>query len=354
MPRARNTQSGSPGGTVLLDIWFYSYTSGPLVNTDAIPTFIIYDPSDNVLATGTATHVSTGYYSTTFTIPVASILSDFYKIEWTAKINTVTVADTWEYFRVVQQGGGSFSSINITGSDLIQVKKVLGYPSLDNVVLTDDQIKELCIWPAMYRYFNKWPIKGFYSAQVGDGEITVDFPDIYTFAVMDVRLVDRGLTMGTGSSFWDIVAYQNVGGATIRGGTYGQAGYNPNGLFQMRSLQRQAIQSIQNANVTLKYFVDYPTKKVTAYTNMPGVLNITWAKLSYSFDDIRFERKFDVIKLAQSNLLFHLADHFAVITDTNMEININVEALKTRATELKQEIDDAWIQIPDISLVHIV
>lgn len=353
---ARNTEEGVPGGTIVFDIWFRAYSGGPLINCDTVPTYTIYDPSNNVLETGSATNVSQGYYTVSYNIPITAAISNLYRIEWNAKINTFTVQDAWEYFRVLQSGSPSFSTIVITAEDLNQIKKIFAYPTIDSSdtpLLTDDNVKEYCVKPALHKYFMKFPIRVDYSASI-NGQMSIDFPDVYTFGVLDCRVVDTGTTVGTGSSFWDVVAFQSIGGATYRGGQYGRPYYNPNGLFQQRTLQRFAIKSLQNLNTTLKYQVDLPNRKLIAYSNVSGTLNVSWAKLSYDFSAIKAERKFDVIKLAQSEFLYYIVDHFSVINDTNLEININIDALKTRAQELKEEVDNRWMEIPDVIVLRAV
>ena len=76
-------------------------------------------------------------------------------------------------------------------------------------------------------------------------------PLIQGDGVMNVAIVDTGLAVGTGTSFWDLVAFQSLGGmAGAQGaGSFGKRGYNPNSLYQERLLQRMAIKSYQNTYI---------------------------------------------------------------------------------------------------------
>lgn len=347
----RNNTQVVPGEIVTLYIILRSYYGGPLTDADSTPTFIIYDPNSVAIYTGTATHTATGTYSASYTVDDNATYSDYYKIEWTAAIGAVTVPDAWEYFRVVP-ATSSYTGISITQDWLNQVKKEVAYPKLETLVLTDDQIKEFAVFPALTQYFIKFPIKTTIE-QYNTDLATIPFPDLYTFGLLDCRVVDMGTIGGTGSSFWDILAYQRMG---VLGNTnvYGRRGLNPNGLYQQRLQLMQAMKSQQNLLVTIKFIVDYPNRQVQVYTSTTGKVNITWAKFSNDFEDVIYQRKFDVIQLAQANLLDHVASVFDKITDGTLDVNINVENLRNRATKLREEILDKWMAFPAVVLLHSV
>lgn len=247
------------------------------------------------------------------------------------------------------QGDFVYNPISISDEWLLQVKKVLAYPKIDTLILTDDQIKQFAVFPALTQYFTRFPIKS--TVEIYSNDLyTVPFPDAYTFGLLDCRVVDIGTIGGTGSSFWDIIAYQRMG---ILGNvrSYGKRGYNPNALYQQRLMLQQAMKSQQNLLVTIKFNVDYPNRKVIVYSSTTGKINITWAKYSDSFDDVLYQRKLDVIQLAQASLLDHVADTFGIISDNSLDININVEALRTRASDLRKEIEEKWMEFPSIILL---
>lgn len=234
------------------------------------------------------------------------------------------------------------------------IKAVIGYPDVDSLLLTDEQIKSFALFPSMQKYFNKFPIRVEQTQSI-NGETTIAFPDDYTFGVLDARTVDVGLIGGVGGSFWDVVAFQSYNNnytTSKTTGAYGKKGYNPSGLIYQRDVERQTLKSRQNMYATLKTRVDYTNKQLIAYSSITGTLNITWAKYSNDFNDIQYEYKMDVIKLAQAEVMLHLANSAAMLVDSSLEVSINVDHLKQSATDIFSEIKEKWDAIPDIILLH--
>lgn len=349
----KNTEAACQGQTITLDVWFRAYYGGPLVDPDTVPLYTIYDPEGVAVYTNTSTKRSTGYYEATYTIPDDAALSTRWSIEWSAYLNGAQITGASEYFRVLAPGSIEFDvQIFIDDTWMHQIKKIVAYPKVDELILSDDEIKEYAIYPAMMQYFTKFPLKVYQESSIAQQAI-ISFPDDYTYGVLDCRIVDVGMMSGQGGSFWDIVANQMMGGQYGNGtGAYGIKNYNPSGALQMRTLQRQALKSQMNSMITLKYFVDQKEKTVTAYTNGSGKLNITWAKWSNYFDDVIFERRLEVVQLAQSYLLTYLADLTSIVTDSALDISVNADSLRTRAQELYSSVIDTWKEFPDIILVH--
>lgn len=243
--------------------------------------------------------------------------------------------------------------ININNDYLNEIKLILAYPSVDNVILTDEQIKSFCVWPAMQAYFVKFPKKTYHEHTISTSAV-VDFDSINTYGVMDVRVVARGLTSGSGNSFWDLVKFQAIGAGVSKkfSGAYGIQGYNPSGYVQQNMADIQLHKTMMGAYSTTKYRVELAERKVYVNTSTTGVLNITWANYSDNFDDIAFGKQRDVLKLAQANMLDHLADTTSIVTDSSMDISINSSDLQSRAEELRSKVFEKWNEIPDVVLIH--
>jgi hypothetical protein len=248
------------------------------------------------------------------------------------------------------------STVIIDSQWLGLIKSVLAFPSVDNLLLSDDQIKDYAVFPSLQKYFNKFPIVVEQTQSIVS-ETFIPFPDDYTFGIVDARTVDVGLIGGVGGSFWDVVAFQSYNNSYIASktsGAYGKKGYNPSGLVYQRDVQRQTLKSQQNQYVTIKSRVDYPNRQVIAYSSITGTLNISWAKYSDDFDDVQYEYKMDVVKLAQAELMLHLANSSAILVDSNLEVSINIDHLKQSATDMFNEVKERWDAIPTILLLHAV
>jgi len=248
------------------------------------------------------------------------------------------------------------SIVTIDDIWLNQIKKIIASPMIDSLLLSDEEIKDLIIFPCLQKYFVKFPIRQEYQGAI-NGEMIIPFPDDYTFGVLDCRVVDIGLLPGSGTSFWDLILFANTTsvGSSMKGiGAYGVKGYNPSGLLYQRDTERQKFKSQQNAYTTIKSRVDIENKQLIVYSSMTGALNITWAKYSNNFNAVMIERRDDVIKLCQAELLDHLVDSASILSDSGLEITINTEALKSRAQDLKELVQTRWDSIHDILLLHAV
>jgi hypothetical protein len=350
----KNQESASPGSTIVLDVTFRLYSGGPLTDPSPAPTYTIYSPTDSVLATGTGVRgATTGYYTASYAIPLGSTISDLYRISWNAYINDIQVPNAEEYFRVVPAGSADYGDITISDSYLNLIKSVLAYPSTSTVLLTDAQIKSICLAPAMMEYFSKFPRRVVSNNAIYE-ELILPFPDAYTLGVLDVRVVNKSFLTGSSSSFWDIIRYQSYASqARNYGNSYGIKNFNPNGLKQQLFTERQALKGLENLFSTVKYRVDYENRNLYVYCNENAYADVVWAKWSNDFDThVKYNYKLDVIKLAQARLLYHLADEASIISDTNLELTVNAEALKTRASELETKVYEKWIQIPSVLIMR--
>ena len=110
------------------------------------------------------------------------------------------------------------SDILIEDNYLGLIKKVIASPMVESLLLDDEEIKDLIIFPVLQKYFTKFPLREEYQTSI-NGEMSVTFPDDYTFGVLDARVVDIGLLPGSGTSFWDLVMFQmsTATTATIKG-----------------------------------------------------------------------------------------------------------------------------------------
>jgi len=350
----KNTEKVSPGEAVTLDIYFKNYSGGTLTDPSPAPTYVLTDPDGATLSSGTGTKISTGYYQATYVTSSVATVSDTYKIEWTAYVNSTQVPNAWEYWRVVPSGSAEYDDVVISDEWLNQIKKILMYPLKDNVLLTDAEIKEYCVKPALDEYSVKFPYResAEYSYSTSS-ETEIDFPDAATYGVVDARIVGKGFYPGTGSSYWDLVAYNSIGGGSVLSGngTYGRKfGYNPNGLKQQYLTKMQEAATMNNIS-TSSIRIDDENRKVYVFANASGKANITWAKYSRNFENVRFVYKHDVVRLAQSYLLFHLADAVGLVT-SNSEITVNVSDVKSRADELRTKVMEKFDAIPDVIVIR--
>lgn len=245
-------------------------------------------------------------------------------------------------------------NVIIDDSDLNLIKKVLAYPQVDNLLLSDEQIKTLIIPFVLRNYFTKFPllVENTYSV---NSETEINFPDEYTFGVVDARVLNTGFSLPSGTSFWDLIRFNMFqGNDIVTKSTYGQNKYNPSALKQTNLLSLYQAQSIKNTFTSVSTRVDNVNKKLKVFSSIAGTLYVVWAKYSLNFNDIRYERKNDVITLCQAELLDHLADATSILSDSTLEININSDAIRSRASELKESVYERWNEEKQIIFLHVI
>ena len=246
------------------------------------------------------------------------------------------------------------TTITIDDEDLALIKKVLAYPQVDNLLLSDDQIKTLIISVILRNYFTKFPllVENTYSV---NSETEINFPDEYTFGVVDARVLNTGFSLPSGTSFWDLIRFNMFqGNDIVTKSTYGQNKYNPSALKQTNLLSLYQAQSIKNTFTSVSTRVDNVNKKLKVFSSIAGTLYVLWAKYSLNFNDVRYERKNDVIALCQAELLDHLADATSILSDSAIEISINSDALRSRATELRDKVYEKWDEENQIIFLHVI
>jgi hypothetical protein len=353
--QAKNQESAPQGGTIVLDITVYSGGSPLPVNADVLPTYTIRTPSGDVAATGTATQVSTGVYHATYNIPLTAQVSNKWKIEWLVILNSQVIPNAYEFFSVVPFGSVSFSSaLPIISDDWMeQIKKVMAFPAVPNVLLTDDEIKIFCVKEALHHYFKKFPLTSDTQVTISQ-ELILDFPDSYTFGVLDCRVVNKGFAQNRTSSFWDIYKYNRFYGGAGRSSYRGiSSKYNFNGMIQSIKADEQVMRTWQN-EASISYYVDNENRQIRIFSNISAEVSIQWAKWSLNFNDVRYVFKYDVVKLAQSLLLRHLADTGGIVSDSSIDKSINIDALNNRADALWTEVKEKWEQYPDVIIMRAI
>lgn len=241
--------------------------------------------------------------------------------------------------------------IIIKQEHLNRIKRALGG---ENLLLEDDEIKDICIAPALERYYSKFPIKEKEIVASVSSQTNIPFPSEDIFGVMAINISPLDNRVGGQTGFWQLWAYQNSTGNLTRSrtGAYNVAGYNPNSLTQQNVLERQKIKTNMNYFGTISYNIDRENKELNVYNTIEGQLNIVWAKKSDNFSDIKYERINDVINLCKANLIFDFVEHSSVYSDSGLDTEINTDGLLSKAEKLQDDVLEKWAEIPDVIVLN--
>lgn len=321
-----------------VDIKIHDGETGNLIDPDDTPTFAIYDPDGNLVCSGVGIRVGLGRYRAYFRIPENSPYG-VYNIVWETSVKGTPIRNQIDQFELISPNRVDITkNISIEPQWLAQVKSIIGYPNLDGFVVTDDQIKEFCIFPAMYQYFLKFPKEQREQYSVS-GHLEIDFPDLFVYGIMDIRFVNKGYMDRKHLSIFDFLVYKNMY-MPMQWGTYGSP-YDFNGMGKNPVLSRELFNTLKNYS-NFNYQIDQHNRKLIVNSDRSVELYVSWAKYSLLFDDVLYEFKLDVIRLAQAYLLLYIVDSFQLIQDENLSRRVNTDSLKSRADDIMNKILEKW------------
>lgn len=348
----KNQESGSRGGSIILDVIFYS-PEGTIVDPDNnTANYVIKNPSETIVQSGIGTRTDTGKYQITYLIAADAEVSDRWNITWSAEINGNPITDS-EVFTVEESSALNFGDVVIENRWLNLIKAVQGFPKVENLVLTNDEIKAYAVFPAMHDYFIKFPIKTRVQVPIGNGaELDVDFPSDKTFGVTHASVVGKlSGTSASGNNFWNDWYYNNMfGGSRYRKGAYGTK-YNFYQTRQAQWMHEQEINTLMN-KATFKYFVDHTNRQLKIYSSVSAEVAIEWASFSDDFNDVLYTRRRDVIQLAQGYLLLHFSDLTSIGTSGAMDVEIGTDEMKERGQGLIDAVMEKWNEWPDVIYIR--
>ena len=232
-----------------------------------------------------------------------------------------------------------------------QIMSKLGYPltSIADFPINESDLKDLYIWQAMREYWKWFPIPYEQEFTIGN-RFEIDFPDTETFNVLDVRLntnvPQTGMTgLVSSDPFINVQSIQRIGTSGRYGTPYN---YQDTTTYFYRRAELQAIKNSQNA---FRPKVDITNRKLIGYSNLTGRITITWAKYSYDFGDIPFQRIDEVVKLAQA----YIAEGFGNVINlqsTDLPNNLDGDFLSTMANDYKEEVLTKWKGMTKVAIIR--
>jgi len=338
----------------------FTSENGDFITPDSLPEFEIFSPTNQKIFTGVSKKVSKGIYLSKWSIPSGSDIGN-YRIEWKPVFGGVDMEGLQETFSIslpkatTEKKVNSFD-IKIPPIELELIKSILAYPCADEILLTDEQVLKYCVYPAMREYFVKFPLLERYQVPMNN-YLEVPFPDQFVYGLTECRATGKLFqsTSAVGSSFWQLVLLnKGMGFAGNSFNSYGSnmRGYNPNGLRQETRSYKYVLDTYSNDG-TFNYNINRQKKCVEVNATLQCEVAITWARWSNDFEDIEYERRNEVIELAQGYLLQHFAQTIGLTDDGNTEQTLNAVDARSTADALMSRIRDKWANMSDIIVMRI-
>lgn len=202
------------------------------------------------------------------------------------------------------------TAVSIPEKDYALCLRDIGYPFIteDELEYTREQINDLAIKPALDEYFKWFPKVRIETCTLGSSAIKkLPFPpDAYDIVHFDVQQAGSNVTSGEAQntlwrgiqeSFYGIMSTSNMTG-TYYGG-FGQAHTNLSlpGSFLTQRATTQGMLNYTTRTDFQKYQEEDGTWWVKFYSTKGGVAEVHWALQSYTFEDVEFAQRNNLLKL---------------------------------------------------------
>jgi len=213
---------------------------------------------------------------------------------------------------------GYIDSIQISEKTLQEIKTVIGYPVIDSefsAIMTDDQIKQFAIAPALETYFTYFPIAHPVTLPVTGGAdiATLDAPE-NAIGIMRQQFIPQSANVSGGALMQQGMFYGNPfysSSQVISKGSYGLGGNfgTPFGygkeLFTYQN--KFYTESLEASNTA--YYVKFNDNenRIECKSSIPGIFYFEIGVFSNDVERIPIRKRQKFIEYAQGKLLKRFA-----------------------------------------------
>jgi len=230
-----------------------------------------------------------------------------------------------------------------------QVLSEVGFPvvTFEDLKITEQDVDNLFIYPAMQKYFAYNPIKTRTSYNLQPNvKVEIPFLDDYTFGVLSARVstlsASNQAPHGKFNFFED--HWRRVQGG---GNVYD----NPYYTRAVKLSEQAANMSYISLSKAGSMEIDHKNRVLKGHSNIGGELVVTWAKCSHKWADVRFEHEFDVIDLAKAYALRYFG-MLRLQIDANTGVTMNGDSFITRADNIEEKINEKWGSKPKVLVMR--
>jgi len=230
---------------------------------------------------------------------------------------------------------------NIPPHILSRILAEVGFPviSLEDLGISESDVLELFIYPAMQYYFAYNPKQHKTSHNIS-GAVEIPFPSENTFGVLQARVaVSNGSRTLEGSLKYNPFRpyrYRSMMGAN-KMNPYDNPYYTRD-VYLAEQVARTSYISLSKAG---NMEVDRDARVLRGYSSVAGELVVTWAQCSSDWKDVRFEHEGDVVNLAKA----HALRYFGMLNsqaDMNTGVQMNGDVFISRADAIEEKVFEKW------------
>src|SRR5208282_1440973 len=215
---------------------------------------------------------------------------------------------------------------------------IISIEDLTGGKMSDNDIKNFLIFPAMQLYFRFFPKINIQEYMIST-VFSFPFPNDNTFGVRDARLNTQliGGGMVYNNPFIDELFVQRTLSRSI--GKYGTK--NSYDFTESKITEMMERQGAMESNKAFTCRPDPTTRTLSGFTNVIGKLKVSWAEFSQDWNDIRFERRLEVVDLARAYVLRFFGDLRKQVSG-GMPAELTGDDFLAKADKYEEKIIDAW------------
>lgn len=249
-------------------------------------------------------------------------------------------------------------NVLISERDYNNILTAIGYPVIDtetlSYLITEDQIKDLVIAPALETFFQffpkRTPISISAAGTTGVQEIKENIPS-NAFGIVSLQFVSQSAS-SLGVSVMDAgLFYQNpfftssqIYSMGSGGGVGGTAVYGVPFSYGFETQRFQKLfyaKSLEASTKAYWYRFDPATKTLFLKSNLAGNFYVDFACLENNVDNIDFTKKQSFLRYCKGALKLQIADTLSLV-ETELPVQLNKDLLKEDGNSLIEKELQYW------------
>ncbi|MFA5385385.1 MAG: hypothetical protein WC364_12140 [Eubacteriales bacterium] len=249
--------------------------------------------------------------------------------------------------------------ILIEENELTKILKDVGVPfiTLEELEFTREDILENIVKPAMQEYFKWYPIVTIERQNLFNNAINIPIPP-WAFTAKRVYVnpgypVNSNIANPTLRYFDEVLLAASSRGAWANPSINykKKQGYVGTGDYSTFILEKAARQGAVNYGTRQRLNVNVHRGSIVGYCNKTGTIEIEWAQWSNDWNDILFNRRSEVRKLATAYAL----RAFGMLRSQQSSDSpgrLDYSKFLERADKLEEEVTALWQSAPKVALIR--
>jgi hypothetical protein len=219
-----------------------------------------------------------------------------------------------------------------------RITAVLGTPILDlaeDLLINEETVKELFIRPAMQLYFTYWPKLLKQELKINQN-VNIPFPNDNVYGIAQARVaLMQNANSWSNNPFLNEILRRQVSSLSSYGLTpYGRDPYITQTTLIKEQTEQMSYISLRKAGT---FTIDTDERCLKGYSNITGLLIVSWAQYFWDWNKIKFEHTEDVIKMCKVYAL-RFVGGIRSQSDPNTGVTIDGSSFLEQADKLEEEV----------------